>query len=59
MQQVARQSRWFEITASVFAFVVLAPFLAIAILPFGLVAAPLLLTLLLPVTALGAGGGNG
>jgi hypothetical protein len=56
MQQ--KESRWFEIAASVFAFVVLAPFLAIAILPFGLVAAPVLLTLLVPAMAIGAGSGN-
>jgi hypothetical protein len=55
MQQVARESRWFEIAASVFAFVVLAPFLAIAILPFGLIGLPVLLSLLLPVTAISAG----
>jgi hypothetical protein len=41
--------RWFRIAASVFAVVVLAPFLALALLPLTVVGAPLFLALLLPV----------
>ena len=55
MKQFIRESHWFEIAASIFAFVVLAPFLAIAILPFGVLGAPVLLGLLLPVFAISAG----
>lgn len=58
MKHVVRESRWFEIAASVFALVVLAPFLAIAILPFGLLGAPLLLSLFVPVALISAGSGS-
>ena len=55
MQQVAKESRWFTIAASVFAFIMLAPIVSLAMLWFGTLGAPLLLTLLLPVTAISAG----
>ncbi len=58
MKHVAQESRWFEIAASAFAFVVLAPFLAIAILPFGLLGAPVLLSLFVPVAVISAGSGS-
>ncbi len=55
MQQVAKESSWFTIAASVFAFIMLAPFVSLALLWFGTLGAPLLLSLLLPVTAISAG----
>ncbi len=51
-------SRLFEIAVSVLAFLVLAPVLAIAILPFGLLSAPVFLALIVPVVALSAGAGR-
>ena len=55
MQQVAKESSWFTIAASVFAFIMLAPFVSLALLWFGTLGAPLLLSLLVPVTAISAG----
>ncbi len=51
-------SRFFEIAVSVLAFLVLAPVLAIAILPFSLLGAPVFLALILPVVAISAGSGH-
>jgi hypothetical protein len=58
MQQVARKSYWFETAASVFAFIVLSPFLSLAMLWFGMIGMPLLLTVFLPALALNAGNGD-
>ena len=44
-----QESRWFRIIVSVFTVAVLAPFLALALLPFSVLGAPLFLAVLLPV----------
>jgi hypothetical protein len=46
---------WFQITASVFGFLVLAPLLAPGLLLFALVNAPMFLWMLLPVLTISAG----
>jgi hypothetical protein len=53
-----REYGLFEIAVSVLALLVLAPVLAIAILPFGLLGAPVFVALILPVVAISASGGT-
>ena len=48
------ESRWFRIIVSLVTVAVLAPFLALALLPFSLLGAPLFLAVLLPVLAMSA-----
>jgi hypothetical protein len=51
-----RELHWYEIAISALAFVVVAPLLALAILPF-LLGAPVCLSLVVPVLAISAGRG--
>jgi hypothetical protein len=48
---------WFEVSASVFALLVLAPFLALIALML-IASAPVLLSMLLPVAVISAGSGR-
>lgn len=52
-----RELHWYEIAISAFAFVVVTPLLALAILPFSLLGAPVFVGLLVPVLAISAGKG--
>jgi hypothetical protein len=52
-----RELHWYEIAISAFAFVVVTPLLALAVLPFGLLGAPFLVALMVPVLAISAGEG--
>jgi hypothetical protein len=53
-----RDFPWYEIAFSAIAFVVLMPLLALALLPFGLLGAPMFLSLIGPAMTISDEGGH-
>lgn len=53
-EEFMRELHWYEIAISAFAFVVVTPLLALAILPFSLLGLPVFLGLVVPVLTISA-----